>query len=181
MWRREWQESALIWNVLGYKIELRRDWWIMHIVMCEDEEYWQDQLCAAVLRWAALRNVSVAIHVTSTACEFFECVRKEDRMDGILLDIALNEEQMDGISIASRIRKMGISMPIIFVTGDADRAVDGYLVEAFGYIVKPIDDKRLFLYLDRIYKARHNVPLLRIETDHSVTAIQYSDSVYMEG
>jgi DNA-binding LytR/AlgR family response regulator len=41
---------------------------------------------------------------------------------------------------------MGNAIPIIFVTVDAHRAADGYLVEAMGFLPKPIDENRLALF-----------------------------------
>lgn len=52
---------------------------------------------------------------------------------------------VDGMTLAKHLRQMGNTIPIIFVTVDSLRAADGYLVEAMGFLWKPIDEGRLSL------------------------------------
>ena len=55
----------------------------------------------------------------------------------------------DGMALARKLRQMGDSVSIIFVTGNPDFALEGYDLEAVSYIVKPVKRQRLWAALDR--------------------------------
>jgi len=57
---------------------------------------------------------------------------------------------------------------------------DGYLVEAMGFLAKPIDDKRLFLFLDQIIKKDRNQKVISIMSEGRMMNIYQSDIVYAE-
>jgi len=59
-------------------------------------------------------------------------------------------------------------------------ATDGYLVEVMGFLAKPIDDKRLFLFLDRIIKKDRNQKVISIMSEGRMMNIYQSDIVYAE-
>lgn len=56
--------------------------------------------------------------------------------DIILLDIQM--KHMDGMTAAERIRALDEDVAIIFITTTVSFAVQGYLVDALGYVVKPV-------------------------------------------
>ena len=152
----------------------------MEIVICEDEQYWVDELKAAVYRWAEKRNISVQCPCFSAPQDLVQHLTTDTNTDVMLLDISLGEKVIDGITLAKHIRKMGNKLPIIFVTADSLRATDGYLVDATGFIGKPIDEKRLELFLDRAIKQKEKDKIIRIPTSNGVTAIPQSDITYVE-
>ena len=55
----------------------------------------------------------------------------------------------DGIALAKKLRQMGDSVSIIFVTGNPDFALEGYDLEAVSYILKPVKRQRLWAALSR--------------------------------
>jgi len=50
---------------------------------------------------------------------------------------------MSGIDVARKIREMDRDCKLIFITTSADHAMDGYGVQASGYVVKPFDKDRM--------------------------------------
>lgn len=68
--------------------------------------------------------------------------------DLIFLDIML--PHMSGMEAARRLRRVDQSVTIVFVTNTAQYAVEGYSVDAFDYILKPINDHAFDLKLKRI-------------------------------
>ena len=55
----------------------------------------------------------------------------------------------DGIALAKKLRQMGDSVSIVFVTGNPDFALEGYDLEAVSYILKPVKRQRLWAALSR--------------------------------
>jgi len=152
----------------------------MKIAICEDEEFWVDSLLASVSQWAKSRNIEI------TYCNFFlpqtliEFLFNEEEPDVIFLDISFGKESIDGMNAANHIRKMGNKIPIIFVTVDQIRAADGYLVEAMGFLSKPIDTKRLTLFLDRIIENQKSERCLKIQTGNGIVNLCQQDIIFVE-
>ena len=52
-------------------------------------------------------------------------------------------EEMDGLTLAHKLRKMNIHSLIVFVTSTSEYAVESYDVHAFSYLLKPVDQEKL--------------------------------------
>ena len=152
----------------------------MKIAICEDERYWSEVLKTSVSKWAAARKVELDCGCFASPQELINHLKANSDVDLLFLDIALGEKVIDGMILAKRIRKMGSAIPIIFVTSDALRAADGYLVEAMGYLFKPIDEDRLALFLDRIIRRQKRQKVVKIMDEGRVTNFYQKDVVYAE-
>ncbi|HEY0988333.1 MAG TPA: response regulator [Kofleriaceae bacterium] len=78
---------------------------------------------------------------------------KQERADLVLMDIRLQGE-MDGISAADHIRDE-LRLPVVFLTAYADDATlkAASVTEAFGYIIKPAEDRELRIVIEMaLYK-----------------------------
>lgn len=88
------------------------------------------------------------VRVFHDAADF---IRKYDSQTDILfLDIQM--PLIDGLTCAERVRQLDPDVILIFVTSMIQYAVQGYRVEAFDYIVKPVTQTRLSLSLNRALK-----------------------------
>lgn len=152
----------------------------MKIAICEDEHYWIDALKKSLLKWAASRRIECTYSSFTSSQALINYFKDNPNVDVLFLDILLGEQVIDGMGLAKRIRKMGNTVPIIFVTSDSLRASDGYLVEAVGYLHKPIDENRLTLFLDRIVKRQKRQKVIKIINEGRVTHIAQKDIIYAE-
>lgn len=55
----------------------------------------------------------------------------------------------NGIELAKMLRKTDETLAIVFITGYPDFIGEGYEVSALHYLLKPVDEKKLFPVLDR--------------------------------
>ena len=74
-----------------------------------------------------LRTCGYAVTVFSSAGEFLAS-SSVDRTDCLVLDIAM--PGMDGFSLQQELLRRGLSMPIVFITGNGDESVRVGALEA---------------------------------------------------
>ncbi|MDQ0201578.1 LytR/AlgR family response regulator transcription factor [Neobacillus ginsengisoli] len=82
---------------------------------------------------------------------------QEQETDAIFLDI--NIPSLDGMLLASNISKFAKKPYIIFTTAYKEHAAQAFELEAFDYILKPYDEKRIAAMLNKlesVYKRDHS-------------------------
>ena len=77
------------------------------------------------------------------------------RIDILITDIQM--PGMSGLELARAIRGRGDPMQLIFITGAPEHMAEGYDVDALHYLLKPVDEARLFAVLDKA-AARASAP-----------------------
>ena len=122
----------------------------MYIGICEDEEVQLAYLVKYIEKHCEQVNEDCRIESFMSAEELLFKYGKSFPFDCILLDIRMGK--MDGMELASEIRKLDRQLPIIFVTGDMDAVFDGYKVGAVRYLLKPIKEQDLYEALSFVKK-----------------------------
>lgn len=79
----------------------------------------------------------------------------EHRADVAILDI--NMPDMDGITLAAKIKECQPDIAVIFLTGYSEYAVDAFGLHASGYLMKPVSTGRLVSEIEYAIKGR-NLP-----------------------
>ena len=101
--------------------------------------------------------------------------------DIVFLDIRLPD--MLGIDVARKLRETDDSAMIVFVTSLAQYAIDGYSVDAFDYILKPIQYPSFSAKLRRILRVlghRESELTIEVRTREDVRRIRASEIIYVE-
>lgn len=116
------------------------------------------------------------------------CMVREGRYSPhlIFMDVYMPGETGEsvplGIGAARRLRDMGNEAKLVFLTNSKDHALDAFEVEAFQYVVKPVQQDKLFSLLDRFRKEvkeeREKYVLLRVEG--KIMKVPVKDVVYCE-
>lgn len=120
----------------------------MKLAICEDERFWQEQLEAMVRRWASERKELLEMRCFPDSESFRFCLEEEKDWDVLLLDIEMGKES--GMELAERVRRENEEVSIIFATGYAQYMGRGYDVGAMQYLLKPVEEEKLFACLDRV-------------------------------
>lgn len=110
------------------------------IGVCDDEKL-QVKINGLYIKEIALRNnwdVAMVPFNTGRAVLEYLATRK---LDVLFLDIDLGNES--GIGIAEKIAVKYPEVVVIFITGHREFANDAFDVDAMGYIVKPVEEKKM--------------------------------------
>lgn len=119
---------------------------MLSIAVCDDEII----ECCQISK--KIKKVLEEIKVPYIIQQFYngkELLQESGEFDIIFLDILMND--LDGIKIAKLLRE-NYDKFLIFITSSREYSLEGYEVEAFQYFVKPLDEKKLKLALQRILK-----------------------------
>lgn len=80
-------------------------------------------------------------------CSGQELIRSSDSFDIIFLDIIMRD--LDGMRTAQIFREKAFDKLLIFMSSSREYVFEAYDVEAFQYLLKPIDEKKLKKVLQR--------------------------------
>ena len=117
------------------------------VAICDDSDAERRYIMDMVRSWASAAGHEVQIDGFPSAESFLFRYAGESDYDILLLDIEMGA--MDGVTMAKELRKSNDTVQIIFITGYSDYISEGYEVAALHYLMKPVNEEKLCLVLDR--------------------------------
>ncbi|MFI3238795.1 MAG: LytTR family DNA-binding domain-containing protein, partial [Lachnospiraceae bacterium] len=129
--------------------------------------------------WANNQNFTTKIKVFSSAENFLFEYENCSNFDILLLDIEMGK--INGVELAKEIRQKDEAVQIIFITGYSEYIAEGYEVSALHYLMKPINENKLFETLDRaVEKTSKNEKTLLVETKEQTVKIPLYQIKYID-
>lgn len=116
-------------------------------VIVEDDDSVVARLKNYLSSWAEKHNEHIVVTRYADAESFLSKYTTDN--DVVFLDIELKE--MDGMTAAYRLREVDKNVLLVFVTNLAQYAVEGYSVDAFDFVVKPVSYANFEMKLNRLY------------------------------
>lgn len=134
----------------------------MNLLLCDDDREELD-ISSRILKECHMESV-LTINAYTNPCDALEaaCVN-HNFFDICILDILMPE--MSGLELAQKLRKQGYEGKIVFLTTENSFAAESYDVEAFGYLLKPIEQPMMQSMLDKIVSSK-------LEGDHNFFMVQ---------
>lgn len=149
------------------------------VAICEDEETERAYLSSLVRSWAEQSGYTIDLTIFDSAEAFLFHYAEEKDYDLLLLDIEMGE--MDGVSLAKRVRKENETVQILFITGYSEYIADGYEVAALHYLMKPVNRDKLFEVLDRaVQKLRKNERTLTLSLPEETVRVPLYEIRYLD-
>lgn len=150
----------------------------MKIAICDDEEQFIDAICPLLEQWAEKNSIPLTLYRFTNGDDLITAQQNEG-MDLIILDIIM--PLLSGMDTARELRNDNQTVPIIFLTSAREFAVDSYEVKAFHYLIKPVDEIKLFHTLDDFLRTI-TLPktFFTAQTDKGFCKIVVDDVDYLE-
>jgi Response regulator of the LytR/AlgR family len=125
---------------------------MLSIAVCDDEVM---ECCNIAEK---VKEILTELKISSMIRQFYsgqELMQSPDHFDIIFLDIIMRD--MDGMRTAQMIREKAFDKILIFISSSRKFALEAYDVEAFWYLLKPIDEKKLKRVLQKaIFKMQQS-------------------------
>ncbi len=151
---------------------------MIKIAICEDEKLMQDKIKKHILFILEEKNIECEILIFDSGENFLKS--NYDDIDILFLDIIMDD--LDGMSVARKIREKNSNIEIIFITSINDFIQEGYEVRAFRYLIKPVTfetlKKNFIPCIEEILKNKNNYLILK--NNNKVIKIYPKEIFYIE-
>lgn len=124
---------------------------MLRIAVCDDEEKELKQTAVLLEHYFQFHpNLNGKVEIFQSGSMLLDRVKKGDTFDLYVLDILMPE--LNGIDTGRRLRELVDGGEIVYLTNSNDFAADSYDVRAFFYLLKPVEQRKLFQVLDGAMK-----------------------------
>lgn len=150
---------------------------MVNIVICENDKNDQEFVKDKVVEILDDLDIEYEIKVYNSGDDLLEGYDKYT--DIILLDIQM--DGLDGMETARKIREFDDNVEIIFITSFVEYALEGYEVNAYRYLLKPVKDENLRTSLINCLNDRNFVKRsIVIKEGDTRIKISLKDIMYIE-
>lgn len=153
----------------------------MQIAICDDDKRELENILNLLREYnRQSHGESFSLTAFSSAEELLQFVDRHGGFDLYLLDIIM--PGANGIQLGSVLRGKGDDGLIAYLTTSPDFAMDAYGVEAFQYLLKPIEMASLFRCLDKAadHLDRQRTKMVSIKMSHAIRMVPVQDILYAE-
>ena len=142
---------------------------MLRLALCDDDPQQRASVGALLQEYAALRPALAAkLSIFSSSWELLADEEEGACFDLYVLDVVMPE--VSGIELGVKLRELGRSGAIIYLTISPEYAVDSYAAQAFYYLMKPVEPERLYQVLDQAVAALEKRRAIILETQSCNTA-----------
>ena len=153
---------------------------MLHLTLIDDDIKALTHLQAELNRYFENQNIEYEIMTYQSGIDF---LNESPATDILFLDVEM--PGMNGIEVAKKVRQDNSDMVILFCTNYRQFAINGYEVNALGYMVKPIENYSLSANLTHAIehlKEKQNFQEKKIELHayQTIIILPLKDIVYIE-
>jgi DNA-binding LytR/AlgR family response regulator len=120
----------------------------------------------------------VSCYLYSDGSELIRSFENGFKLDAVFLDIEMKD--VDGMTAAKKIREYSKDIPVIFLTSHTELAMDGYEVDAFRFLGKPLNEDKLRETLTDLEKKLKVDEKIVLHKDGEEIIYPVSNLIYVE-
>ena len=125
---------------------------MIHIAICDDEKRMSDHIRAMASDFFRKKNREIYFRTFSSGEELLSY---DGQIDILFLDIQM--KGMDGMETARKLRASKFRGFLLFITVLKEMVFQSFEVQAYDYLVKPVDEKQFEKTMERLYVSMQNV------------------------
>ena len=124
---------------------------MIRIAICDDEKHMSDHIKEMVSDFFHKKNREISIR---TFLSGEDLLSHDGQIDILFLDIQM--KGMDGMETARKLRASKFRGFLIFITVLKEMVFQSFEVQAYDYLVKPVDEKQFGKTMERLYASMQN-------------------------
>ena len=124
---------------------------MIRIAICDDEKHMSDHIRAMASDFFRKKNREICLRTFSSGEELLSY---DGQIDILFLDIQM--KGMDGIETARKLRDSKFRGFLIFITVLKEMVFQSFEVQAYDYLVKPVEEKQFEKTMERLYTSMQN-------------------------
>ena len=124
---------------------------MIHIAICDDEKHMSDHIRSMISDFFRKKNQEISLHMFSSGEELLSY---NGQIDILFLDIQM--KGMDGMETARKLRADKFRGFLVFITVLKEMVFQSFEVQAYDYLVKPVDKKQFEKTMERLYASMQN-------------------------
>lgn len=150
---------------------------MLWIAVCDDEVIECCNIAGKIRGLLKKMGISCTIR---QFCSGRELIQSSDNFDIIFLDIIMHD--LDGMRTAQLVREKAFDKILIFISSSRKYVFEAYDVEAFQYLLKPIDEKKLKRVLQRavLKTENHSKEFIIVSKERQKQKLFLDDIYYFE-
>lgn len=153
---------------------------MIRIAICDDNELQRDLLNDILEEYQEQCPAILEITTYDSGKDLLKDVKENGGYDIYLLDIIMQGD-IGGFEVGTTLRMMGDQGKIIFQTASVEYAVSSYDIDAFSYLLKPLDRTKLYAVLDKAVKSfGESIAKINIKTSDGIEIVSLEDLLYAE-
>lgn len=149
----------------------------MKIAICDDEINFQKELQKELEKYYGV--LEVEIEVFNYGNDFLERF-DNNPMDFQIIFMDIEMPGLNGLDVSKRIREVNQSVPIIFLTSHTELAMDGYEVDAFRFLDKPLRMEKLADTLSAFDKLRLLDSKIELQDGERILLVEWKEIQYVQ-
>lgn len=149
----------------------------MQIAVCDDEKVFQNAIRKELEEYYGILEVEITMFLSGEAL-LQEVQKNPGEFQIIFLDIEMSG--MDGIKTAEKIREWNPHVPILFLTSHTEMAMEGYVVNAFRFLAKPIQKENLWKALSDLDKRKQSDTRIELWDGQKAIVVSWTDIEYVQ-
>ncbi len=148
----------------------------VRIAVCDDEESARRNLIDLISKYLDQHGLLVDIKEFSSGEEFL--ASDTDSFHLVFFDIFMGG--INGMDTARTLFRENTRTKIVFCSASETYGVQSYDVRAMRYLVKPVDEKRLFDVLDDFFHIYTTLKTITVRVDRVEESIYVNDIIWLE-
>ena len=150
---------------------------MIRIAICDDEKHMSDHIRSMISDFFRKKNQEISLHMFSSGEELLSY---NGHINILFLDIQM--KGMDGMETARKLRADQFQGFLVFITVLKEMVFQSFEVQAYDYLVKPVDEKQFEKTMERLYASMQNASedSLLVQKGYEGRIVQKDEIVFCE-